>query len=71
MSGDGSERCRYRSRATGNFGWIVIVSRKPFLLWLGCGNTEDSADEWRIFPMAELSLFQRLLGRQNTALAMD
>lgn len=54
-----------------DFGWVVIVSRKPFLLWLGCGNTEDSADEWRIFPMAELSLFQRLLGRQNTALAVD
>jgi hypothetical protein len=46
-----------------DFGWMVIVSRKPFMLWLGCGNTEGSTNEWTIFPVAELSTLQRLFRR--------
>jgi hypothetical protein len=48
-----------------DFGWVVMVSRKPFLLWLGCGNTEGSATEWSIFPVAEPSIFHRLFNRIN------
>ncbi len=46
-----------------DFGWVVIVSRKPFMLWLGCGNTDGSTAEWSVFTVAELSLMQRLFGR--------
>ncbi|HOX46976.1 MAG TPA: hypothetical protein PK668_25490 [Myxococcota bacterium] len=53
-----------------DFGWVVMVSRKPFLLWLGCGNTEGSTTEWSIFPKAELSLTQRLFSRPDTSAAV-
>src|SRR5690606_7994391 len=43
-----------------DFGWVVLVARKPFMLWLGCGNTDGSTTEWSVFPVAELSLMQRL-----------
>lgn len=46
-----------------DFGWVVMVSRKPFMLWLACSNTEDSTNEWMVYPVAELSVLQRLLKR--------
>ena len=46
-----------------DFGWVVMVSRKPFMLWLACSNTEDSTHEWMVYPVAELSLLQRLFNR--------
>jgi hypothetical protein len=50
-----------------DFGWVVMVSRKPFVLWLGCGNTDGSTTEWNVFPVAELSTIQRLFKRTNPA----
>lgn len=52
-----------------DFGWVVMVSRNPFMLWLGCGNTDDSTTEWSIFPVAEVPLFQRIFKRPNTEAA--
>lgn len=46
-----------------DFGWVVLLFRKPFTLWLGCGNTEGSTTEWSVFAVAERSLAQRLLRR--------
>ncbi|WP_088887011.1 hypothetical protein [Diaphorobacter nitroreducens] len=50
-----------------DFGWVVMVSRKPFLLWLGCGNTDGSTTEWSVFPVAEMSALQRIFKRTNPA----
>jgi len=47
-------------------GWVVMVSRKPFMLWLGCGNTDGSTTEWSVFPVAEVPFFQRLFKRPKT-----
>lgn len=44
-----------------DFGWLVMVSRKPCMLWLACGNTDGSATEWSVYLAAELSILQRLL----------
>jgi len=46
-----------------DFGWVVMISRKPVMLWLGCGNTDGSTTEWSVFPVAELSALQRLFKR--------
>ena len=48
-----------------DWGWVVLVQRKPFMLWVGCGNTDGSRDEWRAFPIAERTLLQRMLGREK------
>jgi hypothetical protein len=37
-----------------------MISRKPCMLWLGCGNTDGSTTEWSVFPVAEPSLLQRI-----------
>ncbi len=50
-----------------DFGWVVMVSRTPFMLWLACSNTEDSTTEWTVYPVAELSVVQRLLKRVDPA----
>jgi hypothetical protein len=49
-----------------DWGWLVMVSRNPFLLWLGCGNVDGSPGEWRVFVEAEPSLIQRLFKNVNT-----
>ena len=46
-----------------DFGWVVMISRAPFLLWLACSNTEGSTSEWTVYPVAELSVLQRLFNR--------
>lgn len=50
-----------------DFGWVVMVSRKPFLLWLGCGNTDGSTTEWSVFPVAEITALQRIFKRTDPA----
>ena len=50
-----------------DFGWVVMISRKPFMLWLACSNTEDSTHEWMVYPVAELSAMQRLFKRVDPA----
>src|SRR5262245_48511918 len=54
-----------------DFGWVVVVSRKPFLLWLSCGNVDGSQNEWIVYPVAEPSLMQRLFKRIDTRLALE
>jgi hypothetical protein len=54
-----------------DFGWVVMISRKPFMLWLGCSNVEDSTTEWRVFPVAEPPLVQRLFKRYATEPAVQ
>lgn len=50
-----------------DFGWVVMISRKPFLLWLACSNTDGSITEWTVYSVAELSLLQRLFNRVDPA----
>ena len=50
-----------------DFGWVVMLSRKPFMLWLGCGNTDGSTSEWSVFPVAETTMLQRLCKRADPA----
>lgn len=46
-----------------DFGWVVMISRQPFLLWVGCCSEDDSTRQWRLFVAAEPGLLQRLLRR--------
>ena len=50
-----------------DFGWAVMIARKPFMLWLGCGNTDGSTTQWTVFPVAEPSLFHRIFRRADSA----
>lgn len=50
-----------------DFGWVVMLSRNPFTLWLGCGNTDGSTTEWSVFPAAETSAIQRVFRQVNPA----
>lgn len=50
-----------------DFGWVVMISRQPLMLWFGCGNTDGSTTEWSVFPVAEASVLQRLFKRVDTA----
>lgn len=43
-----------------DFGWVILLSRKPFLVWVGCCNVESSLTEWTIFPVVEAPFFKRL-----------
>lgn len=54
-----------------DFGWVAMVSGKPYPLWLGCGNIEGSKMEWTIFPVAEPSLLQRLFKRVDHSKEID
>lgn len=54
-----------------DFGWVVIVSRKPLLLWLGCGNTDGSTSEWSVVIVAEEPALQRIFKRTGSRLEFE
>jgi len=54
-----------------DFGWIVVVARKPFLLWLSCGNVDNSETEWLVHPVAEPSWLQRFFQHIDTKPALE
>ena len=54
-----------------DFGWIVVVARQPFPLWLGCGNVDGEVDQWRLFPVAEPSFRRRIFHRLETTTALE
>jgi hypothetical protein len=45
-----------------DFGYCIMLARKPFRLWIGCGNTGDRTDEWSAFAAAEGAFLKRTLG---------
>ena len=53
-----------------DFDWIVLLSCKPFMLWLGCGNSEGSTSKLSAFSVVEPSLFQSLFKRGDTRQAL-
>jgi hypothetical protein len=54
-----------------DWGRCVIVTRKPYLLWIGCGNRAGRTDEWGAFVVAEPGLLQRLSGSVDLRTAVD
>ena len=62
-----------------DWGWCIMVKRKPFLLWIGCGNVGDNKKNnsgtlprgedvvWTCIAVAEVPLFRRLFGAPDTA----
>jgi len=54
-----------------DFGWVVVMSRKPFVLWLGCGNTEGNVAEWSVFTGTDIPMLQRLFKRVNPAAEIE
>jgi hypothetical protein len=42
-------------------GYCVMLARKPFMVWIGCGNRREGADEWIAFVAAEGALLKRVL----------
>ena len=51
---------------TEDWGRCVVLARRPYLLWIGCGNRADRIDEWGAFVTAEPGLFQRLFRTVDT-----
>jgi hypothetical protein len=50
-----------------DFCRLVLVQRKPFMLWVGCANAEASATEWQLFLAAEVGLLGRVFRRVDPA----
>ncbi len=62
-----------------DWGWCVLCSRKPFMLWIGCGSVaaDDSFEEdvlppskenlvWTCFVQAEVPVFKKLFKKVDT-----
>jgi Domain of unknown function (DUF6531) len=54
-----------------DWGWCVMLTRKPFPLWVGCSNRVGQTDEWGAFVVAEPNILARLFGRVDTKPAVD
>ena len=62
-----------------DWGRCLMLSRDPFMLWVGCGNVDDSAEDdpsnsritWHCFPVAEVPLFNRIFGKPDTSAALS
>ena len=61
-----------------DWGWCVMCSRDPFMLWVGCGNsdTTETLDKlesiknqpmiWECFVVAEVPFWKRIFGKPET-----
>ncbi len=67
-----------------DWGWCVMCSRKPFMLWVGCGNVQDyettkpsdpipkgSDVTWTCYVTAEPPILARLFKRVDTTSAVE
>ncbi|MBA8890007.1 hypothetical protein FHW12_004254 [Dokdonella fugitiva] len=54
-----------------DWGWCVMLTRKPYMLWVGCANRSGSIDEWGAFVAAEPGFLQRLFSWHDTRLTVD
>jgi hypothetical protein len=62
-----------------DWGRCIMLSRSPFLLWVGCGNVDESTPDdptsgkitWHCFPAAEVPLLKRLVGKPDTSVALS
>ena len=50
-----------------DWGWVVMLQRKPFSLWVGCGNEDGSTTRWSLFVEAERGIFSRILSKADPA----
>ena len=48
-----------------DWGWLVMVQRKPCRLWVGCGNDDGNSVRWKVFVEMEPGLIQRFFNKAN------
>lgn len=53
-----------------DFGWLVRLARRPFSLYLVCGNVDGSTTEWAVSAFAEPSMVQQFFRRRQVAGAL-
>jgi hypothetical protein len=67
---------------TEDWGWCVVCARKPFLLWVGCGNVAREPENiesisapkgitWHCFAVAQVPFWKRLFGRIDPSTAIS
>lgn len=61
-----------------DWGWCVMCARDPFMLWIGCGNSESTETLehpemiksqpviWQCFVVAEVPFWKRVFGKPET-----
>jgi hypothetical protein len=54
-----------------DFGYCVMLARKPLMLWIACGNRNESTDEWMAFAVAEGGPLRRARGKENSSAELD
>ena len=54
-----------------DFGYCIMLKRKPLKLWIACGNRTGRTDEWIAFAVAEGGLLGRLVGKVRPALEIE
>jgi hypothetical protein len=61
-----------------DWGRCLMVSRDPFLLWVGCGNVDSEANEplkgdivWHCFVAAEVPFLKRIFGKPDTTSSLS
>ena len=61
-----------------DWGRCLMLSRDPFLLWVGCGNVDEAGEDptddkiiWHCFPAAEAPLLKRFFGKPETTAALS
>jgi hypothetical protein len=50
-----------------DFGYCIMLSRKPLRLWIACGNRAGRKDEWIAFAVTEGGLVGQVIGKIHPA----
>lgn len=59
-----------------DWGWLVMVQRKPFRLWVGCGTQKGDdyrhiPNNWVVFVGAEPNFLQKLFIQEDVQSSLD
>jgi hypothetical protein len=54
-----------------DWGWCIILNRKPYAVWIGCSNRNGRTDEWGVFVAVEPSIFQKVFGQSDVKKRVD
>jgi hypothetical protein len=53
-----------------DFGWCVAIASEPHKLFVACSSAEEQLTSWQVYAFSEGGFLNRLLGKDEAAVAL-
>ena len=48
-----------------DFGWCILITAKPYALFVVCASAEEEPNHWKVFAFCEGGFISRILGKDQ------